>query len=133
MIRFFFALPLDRCLSIDYFCIIKSQMVIWIRYNAKVAQLVERDLAKVEVAGSNPVFRSTKKAPSNGAFFVIAGMVELVDTPDLKSCGPQARAGSTPAPGTRPYIKGYQESTTKATDHQWLLLFYTMAILIGTA
>lgn len=37
---------------------------------AKVAQLVERDLAKVEVAGSNPVFRSTKKAPVNGAFFV---------------------------------------------------------------
>ncbi len=36
---------------------------------AKVAQLVERDLAKVEVAGSNPVFRSEKKAPSNGAFF----------------------------------------------------------------
>jgi len=67
---------------------------------AKVAQLVERDLAKVEVAGSNPVFRSTKKAPLVGAFFVNAGMVELVDTPDLKSCGPQARAGSTPAPGT---------------------------------
>ena len=32
-----------------------------------------------------------------------AGMVELVDTPDLKSCGPQARAGSTPAPGTTPF------------------------------
>ncbi len=29
-----------------------------IKNNAKVAQLVERDLAKVEVAGSNPVFRS---------------------------------------------------------------------------
>ena len=29
--------------------------------NAKVAQLVERDLAKVEVAGSNPVFRSRLK------------------------------------------------------------------------
>ncbi len=27
--------------------------------NAKIAQLVERHLAKVEVAGSNPVFRST--------------------------------------------------------------------------
>ena len=27
--------------------------------NAKVAQLVEHDLAKVGVAGSNPVFRST--------------------------------------------------------------------------
>ena len=31
--------------------------------NAKIAQLVERDLAKVEVAGSNPVFRS--KLPKN--------------------------------------------------------------------
>ena len=29
--------------------------------NAKIAQLVERDLAKVEVAGSNPVFRSKNK------------------------------------------------------------------------
>ena len=28
------------------------------RSNAKIAQLVERNLAKVEVAGSNPVFRS---------------------------------------------------------------------------
>ncbi len=28
-------------------------------------------------------------------------MVELVDTQDLKSCGHCARAGSTPAPGTR--------------------------------
>ena len=27
---------------------------------AKIAQLVERNLAKVEVAGSNPVFRSMK-------------------------------------------------------------------------
>ncbi len=36
---------------------------------AKVAQLVERDLAKVEVAGSNPVFRSEKKAPETVLFF----------------------------------------------------------------
>ena len=28
-------------------------------YHAKVAQLVEHDLAKVGVAGPNPVFRST--------------------------------------------------------------------------
>ncbi len=28
---------------------------------AKIAQLVERDLAKVEVAGSSPVFRSKNK------------------------------------------------------------------------
>ena len=32
--------------------------------NAKVAQLVERDLAKVEVAGSNPVFRSKRESTS---------------------------------------------------------------------
>ena len=36
---------------------------------AKVAQLVERDLAKVEVAGSNPVFRSEDKAPETVLFF----------------------------------------------------------------
>lgn len=29
--------------------------------NAKIAQLVEHDLAKVGVAGSSPVFRSTLK------------------------------------------------------------------------
>ncbi len=29
------------------------------RHNAKIAQLVEHDLAKVGVAGSSPVFRST--------------------------------------------------------------------------
>ena len=36
---------------------------------AKVAQLVERDLAKVEVAGSRPVFRS-KKEPRLGVAFL---------------------------------------------------------------
>ena len=65
-------------------------------FNAKIAQLVERHLAKVEVAGSNPVFRSiryfdlitstplndrTKKKLTN------AEVVELVDTLDLKSSG----------------------------------------------
>ena len=57
--------------------------------------MVERDLAKVEVAGSRPVFRSGKKATLRRGFFVSAklfddavraGMVELVDTQDLKSC-----------------------------------------------
>ena len=36
---------------------------------AKVAQLVERDLAKVEVAGSNPVFRSDPSPKKRGCFF----------------------------------------------------------------
>ena len=43
---------------------------------ADVAQLVERRLAKVGVAGSNPVFRS-----------INAGVAELADAQDLKSCG----------------------------------------------
>ena len=59
--------------------------------NAKVAHLVEHDLAKVGVAGSSPVFRS--KNPSSfggGIFFEIKALVvELVDTQDLKSCGQQ--------------------------------------------
>lgn len=46
----------------------------FLNINAKIAQLVERDLAKVEVAGSSPVFRSNP-----------ARMVKLVDTLDLKS------------------------------------------------
>ena len=33
-------------------------------------------------------------------YVLFAWVVELVDTPDLKSCGPKDRAGSTPVPGT---------------------------------
>ena len=43
---------------------------------AKIAQLVEHDLAKVGVASSSLVFRSK-----------VARMVESVDTRDLKSLG----------------------------------------------
>ena len=35
-----------------------------------------------------------------GRLHVIAGVAELGDARDLKSCGPLAYAGSTPAPGT---------------------------------
>jgi hypothetical protein len=55
---------------------------------AKVAQLVERNLAKVKVAGSRPVFRSRKKSTYWCYFFWSAEVVELVDTQDLKSCEP---------------------------------------------
>ena len=54
---------------------------------AKIAQLVERNLAKVEVAGSNPVFRSFFM------FIIKARMVESVDTLDLKSSGQQCLCG----------------------------------------
>ncbi len=58
--------------------------------HAKIAQLVEHNLAKVGVAGSSPVFRSQE-----------ARVVESVDTPDLKSCGHFGRAGSSPASSTK--------------------------------
>ena len=54
---------------------------------AEVAHLVERDLAKVEVAGSSPVFRSERIVPTKSGFFFDTRVVELVDTQDLKSCG----------------------------------------------
>ena len=71
---------------------------------AKVAQLVEHDLAKVGVASSNLVFRSN---PFHKKGFIVkrltpAQMVELVDTQDLKSCARQRRAGSIPALSTKP-------------------------------
>ena len=42
--------------------------------NAKIAQLVERDLAKVEVAGSSPVFRSKTIQCSDGEIGRHAGL-----------------------------------------------------------
>ena len=47
--------------------------------NAKIAQLVEHHLAKVEVAGSNPVFRSTSTPLSHHGwsfFFYIQVLLE---------------------------------------------------------
>ena len=62
--------------------------------NAKIAQLVERHLAKVEVAGSNPVFRSTTMNRLFRFYFKVqAEVVELVDTLDLKSNGQQCPCG----------------------------------------
>ena len=57
-------------------------------HSAEVAQLVERNLAKVEVASSNLVFRSDPGVASIGIIFfkAFALMVESVDTQDLKSC-----------------------------------------------
>ena len=59
--------------------------------------MVEHNLAKVGVAGSNPVSRST----STVLFRTNARVVELVDTPDLKSCALFGRAGSSPASSTK--------------------------------
>jgi hypothetical protein len=70
--------------------------------HAKVAHLVEHDLAKVGVAGSSPVFRS--KIDPNPVFgFFFTGLseairadtlvAELVDALDLKSSFPQRKYG----------------------------------------
>ena len=56
-------------------------------YLAKIAQLVEHDLAKVGVAGSSPVFRSS------------AQMAESVDALVSNTNG-EIRPGSTPGLGT---------------------------------
>jgi hypothetical protein len=58
--------------------------------HARIAQLVERNLAKVEVAGSNPVSRSGLLEWWNGRH---AG---------LKILWALARAGSSPASSTKP-------------------------------
>ena len=51
--------------------------------------MVEHHLAKVRVAGSNPVVRLLE-----------AGVAELADAQDLKSCDGKHRTGSIPVFGT---------------------------------
>ncbi len=70
---------------------------------AEIAQLVEHNLAKVGVASSSLVFRSTEKNPIKSDFFLgtWALVVELVDTQDLKSCEHCVRTGSSPVRSTR--------------------------------
>ena len=63
--------------------------------NADVAQLVARNLAKVQVAGSNPVVRSSRGLPS----FAVMYAENMVGWPrgeaqDCKSC----HTGSNPVP-----------------------------------
>ena len=80
--------------------------------------MVERNLAKVEVAGSSLVFRSRNSIGSAGGIFYlgylwwwggvmvrldseVARVAELVDAQDLKSCFPQRKYGFDSRPGHR--------------------------------
>ena len=63
----------------------------FIRTDAKIAQLVEHNLAKVGVAGSNPVFRSSSTCPGGG----------IGRHAGLKILCPQGRTGSSPVWGTK--------------------------------
>ncbi len=107
-------------------------------HQARVAQLVEHNLAKVGVAGSNPVSRS--KGRTSCGFFISrpvcrqagsvvephASVVELVDTQDLKSCGHCVRTGSSPVRGThkpdsrlivRLFLFGFKEDSVLRLLH----------------
>jgi hypothetical protein len=69
--------------------------------------LVERNLAKVEVAGSSLVFRSKNNSIHHDGIFyfsvsIFARVAELVDAQDLKSCCPQRQYGSDSRPGHFP-------------------------------
>ncbi len=57
--------------------------MVWMSY-AEIAQLVERNLAKVEVAGPSPVFRSKTGGSRNQSFFLLS-VSELQNHLDL-SC-----------------------------------------------
>ena len=60
----------------------RENSIIFASANAKVAQLVEHNLAKVRVAGSSPVFRSKCSLHSK----MVCSDGGMVDTQDLKSC-----------------------------------------------
>ncbi len=68
---------------------------------AKIAQLVEHDLAKVGVAGSSPVFRSPRKKEHNACSFFFR-MLEWWNGRHarLKILYPLGCAGSSPASST---------------------------------
>ena len=83
-------------------------------YYAKVAQLVEHDLAKVGVASSNLVFRSKKRRLAPFLLFGCepngrpgGGIGRHVG---LKIQWALARAGSSPAPGTENRVSVKSES-----------------------
>lgn len=70
---------------------------------ARVAQLVEHDLAKVGVAGSSPVSRSRMPSKPEG-IVILSGLSpspggEMVYTRDLKSLGPKGPCGFKSRPG----------------------------------
>ena len=59
-------------------CIIKNYSYFCKPIYAKVAQLVEHNLAKVRVAGSSPVFRSNKIASKCWLFLYLLFCINVV-------------------------------------------------------
>jgi hypothetical protein len=94
--------------------------------------LVERDLAKVEVAGSSPVFRSytpdpvmageggTSPAPNREIFFEFTLVAEQVDAQDLKSCLQKCGYGFDSRLG---YFRTITQQTLKAATANALVAF----------
>ena len=70
------------------------------RFNARIAQLVEHDLAKVGVAGSSPVSRSSVSLYKDQKDHQTCQGGGIGRHARLKILWALARAGSIPAPGT---------------------------------
>ena len=66
--------------------------------DADLAHLVERDLAKVEVAGSSPVIRSTESKSNGLDFFVITHFCTSVIVKDRCLSGKLEYKGDTQCP-----------------------------------
>ena len=65
--------------------------------NAEVAQLVERQPSKLNVAGSTPVFRSTKSQSTIGCDFFISRYISAVE----RILGKDEVSGSIPDNGSQ--------------------------------
>jgi four helix bundle protein len=88
--------------------------------------LVEHNLAKVGVAGSNPVSRSNRTPVR--FFFLHALVVELVDTQDLKSCGRWAVRVQVPS-GVQNQSECESESEDTHSDFSSLSLSNSHSIM----
>ena len=98
---------------------------------AGVAHLVERDLAKVEVASSSLVARSKNKTPSEGmgfCFWNAAGRFELTASTCAKHVKFRGEAGflrmAMPFAGCREASSSLVARSTKNTTTLWVVVFF---------
>ena len=97
---------------------------------ADVAHLVERHLAKVEVAGSSPVIRSKIKGHRFGVLFVLQwGGLEKAGSPQANSNSPvnclkgRGRVGKRERSRASPVIRSERKDTPTVS-----FLFYTLML-----
>ena len=91
--------------------------LISIKY-ARVAQLVERDLAKVEAAGSSPVSRSNEKGSSGRMVLFRSGI--CIETGRPARCSEGARGDTLFSPVSRSRVTANIEQKNRTDDDQIL-------------